>query len=167
MLCAAIDDPNPVLYFEHKGLYRSVYQDVTEDFFTTELGKASKLREGNQLTVISYGAAVHWALHSLKKFPEASADLIDLRSLQPLDTTMIYDSVKKTGKVIILQEDTLFGGVASDLSAMIMEDCFEYLDAPVKRVASIDTPIPFEQQLEKQYLPLDRFEIALQELLAY
>ena len=167
LLCAAIDDPNPVLYFEHKGLYRSVYQDVTEDFFTTELGKASKLREGNQLTVISYGAAVHWALHSLKKFPEVSADLIDLRSLQPLDTTMIYDSVKKTGKVIILQEDTLFGGVASDLSAMIMEDCFEYLDAPVKRVASIDTPIPFEQQLEKQYLPLDRFEIALQELLAY
>lgn len=167
LLCAAIDDPNPVLFFEHKGLYRSVYQDVTEDFFTTELGKASKLREGNQLTVISYGAAVHWALHSLKKFPEISADLIDLRSLQPLDTTMIYDSVKKTGKVIILQEDTLFGGVASDLSAMIMEDCFEYLDAPVKRVASIDTPIPFEQQLEKQYLPLDRFEIALQELLAY
>ena len=167
LLCAAIDDPNPVLFFEHKGLYRSVYQDVTEDFFTTELGKAGKLREGNQLTVISYGAAVHWALHSLKKFPEISADLIDLRSLQPLDTTMIYDSVKKTGKVIILQEDTLFGGVASDLSAMIMEDCFEYLDAPVKRVASIDTPIPFEQQLEKQYLPLDRFEIALQELLAY
>lgn len=167
LLCAAIDDPNPVLFFEHKGLYRSVYQDVTEGFFTTELGKASKLREGNQLTVVSYGAAVHWALHSLKKFPEVSADLIDLRSLQPLDTTMIYDSVKKTGKVIILQEDTLFGGVASDLSAMIMEDCFEYLDAPVKRVASIDTPIPFEQQLEKQYLPLDRFEIALQELLAY
>lgn len=167
LLCAAIDDPNPVLFFEHKGLYRSVYQDVTEDFFTTELGKASKLREGNQLTVVSYGAAVHWALNSLKKIPEVSADLIDLRSLQPLDTTMIYDSVKKTGKVIILQEDTLFGGVASDLSAMIMEDCFEYLDAPVKRVASIDTPIPFEQQLEKQYLPLDRFEITLQELLAY
>ncbi len=167
LLCAAIDDPNPVLFFEHKGLYRSVYQDVTEDFFTTELGKASKLREGNQLTVVSYGAAVHWALNSLKKIPEVSADLIDLRSLQPLDTTMIYDSVKKTGKVIILQEDTLFGGVASDLSAMIMEDCFEYLDAPIKRVASIDTPIPFEQQLEKQYLPLDRFEIALQELLAY
>ena len=167
LLCAAIDDPNPVLFFEHKGLYRSVYQDVTEDFFTTELGKASKLREGNQLTVVSYGAAVHWALNSLKKIPEVSADLIDLRSLQPLDTTMIYDSVKKTGKVIILQEDTLFGGVASDLSAMIMEDCFEYLDAPIKRVASIDTPIPFEQQLEKQYLPLDRFEITLQELLAY
>ena len=105
--------------------------------------ESKQITKGNQLTVVSYGAAVHWALNSLKKFPEVSADLIDLRSLQPLDTTMIYDSVMKTGKVIILQEDTLFGGVASDLSAMIMEDCFEYLDAPVKRVASIDTPIPF------------------------
>lgn len=167
LLCAAINDPNPVLFFEHKALYRSVYQDVSSDYFTTEIGKANKLQEGDQVTVIAYGASVHWALDTLKKNPDIQADLIDLRSLQPLDTDTIYESVKKTNKVIILQEDSLFGGIASDLSSMIMEDCFEFLDAPVKRVASIETPIPFQPDLEKQYLAKNRFEEELLNLLAY
>ena len=167
LLCAAVNDPNPVLFFEHKALYRSVYQEVSEDYFTLEIGKAHKLKEGNQVTIISYGAGVHWALETLKQHPEINADLIDLRSLQPLDTEMIYASVRKTGKVIILQEDSLFGGIASDLSSMITEECFEHLDAPVKRVASIETPIPFQSELEKQYLPKNRFATELTALLEY
>jgi 2-oxoisovalerate dehydrogenase E1 component len=167
LLCAAINDPNPVLFFEHKALYRSVYQDVSSDYFTVEIGKANKLKEGNQITVIAYGATVHWALNTLNNNPDVQADLIDLRSLQPLDTEMIFASAKKTGKVIILQEDSLFGGIASDLSSLIMENCFEYLDGPVKRVASIETPIPFQPDLEKQYLAKDRFEEELKSLLDY
>jgi 2-oxoisovalerate dehydrogenase E1 component len=167
LLCAAINDPNPVLFFEHKALYRSVYQKVSSDYFTVEIGKANKLKEGDQITVIAYGATVHWAMNTLNNNPEVRADLIDLRSLQPLDTDMIFTSVKKTGKVIILQEDSLFGGIASDLSSMIMENCFEFLDGPVKRVASIETPIPFQPDLEKQYLAKDRFEEELKALLDY
>lgn len=157
LLCAAVNDPNPVLFFEHKALYRSVYQDVSEEYFTIEIGKANKLKEGDQITVITYGAGVHWALETLENHSEISADLIDLRSLQPLDTELIFESVRKTGKVIILQEDSMFGGIASDLSSMITEACFEHLDAPVKRVASLETPIPFQSALEKQYLPKERF----------
>ncbi len=167
LLCAAVNDPNPVLFFEHKALYRSVYQEVSEDYFTLEIGKAHKLKEGNQVTIISYGAGVHWALETLEQNTEINADLIDLRSLQPLDTEMIFASVGKTGKVIILQEDSLFGGIASDLSSMITEECFEHLDAPVKRVASIETPIPFQSELEKQYLPKNRFAAELTALLEY
>ncbi|MFD2567668.1 alpha-ketoacid dehydrogenase subunit alpha/beta [Pseudotenacibaculum haliotis] len=167
LLCAAVNDPNPVLFFEHKALYRSVYQEVSEDYFTLEIGKAHKLKEGNQVTIISYGAGVHWALETLEQNTEINADLIDLRSLQPLDTEMIFASVRKTGKVIILQEDSLFGGIASDLSSMITEECFEHLDAPVKRVASIETPIPFQSELEKQYLPKNRFAAELTALLEY
>lgn len=167
LLNTAINDPNPVMYFEHKQLYRSVYQDVPVDYYTIPFGKAALLKEGTQVTVISFGAGVHWALETLNKHQDISADLIDLRTLQPLDTEAIFSSVKKTGKVIILQEDTLFGGVASDLSAMITEACFEYLDAPVRRVGSLETAIPFVKSLEDQYLPKARFESVLQELLAY
>lgn len=167
LLNASINDPNPVMYFEHKQLYRSVYQDVPKDYYTIELGKAALLKEGNDVTVIAFGAAVHWALETLSLNPEISADLIDLRTLQPLDKETVYKSVKKTNKVIILQEDSMFGGIASDISAMIMEDCFEYLDGPVKRVASLDSPIPFTKALEDQYLPKGRFETALKELMAY
>ncbi|WP_412463754.1 alpha-ketoacid dehydrogenase subunit alpha/beta [Flavobacterium mekongense] len=167
LLNTAINDPNPVMYFEHKQLYRSVYQDVPVDYYTIPFGKAALLKEGTQVTVISFGAGVHWALETLNKHQDISADLIDLRTLQPLDTEAIFTSVKKTGKVIILQEDTLFGGVASDLSAMITEACFEYLDAPVRRVGSLETAIPFVKSLEDQYLPKARFESVLQELLAY
>lgn len=167
LLNTAINDPNPVLFFEHKQLYRSVYQDVPVDYYTIPLGKAALLKEGNQVTIIAFGAPVHWALETLAHNPEIEADLIDLRTLQPLDTETIFASVKKTGKVIIYQEDTLFGGIASDLSALIMEECFEYLDAPVKRVASLDSPIPFTKALEDQFLPKNRFEKVLSELLKY
>ena len=167
LLCAAINDPNPVLFFEHKALYRSIYQEVSDDYFTVELGKASLLKEGNDVTIISYGAGVHWALDTLKTHPEISADLLDLRTLQPLDVASIYTSVRKTGKAIFLQEDSLFGSIASDVAALITEHCFESLDAPVKRVASIETPIPFQGELEKQYLPKHRFATELKTLLEY
>jgi 2-oxoisovalerate dehydrogenase E1 component len=167
LLATAINDPNPVMFFEHKQLYRSIYQDVPKDYYTLPLGKASLLKEGNDVTIISFGAGVHWALETLANNPEISADLLDLRSLQPLDTEAIYASVKKTNKVIILQEDSLFGGIASDISAMIMENCFEHLDAPVKRVGSLESAIPFMKSLEDQYLPKGRFEAELLELLQY
>ncbi|WP_046746185.1 alpha-ketoacid dehydrogenase subunit alpha/beta [Kordia zhangzhouensis] len=167
LLATAINDPNPVLFFEHKALYRSIYQDVPTDYYTLPLGKASLLKEGNDITIISFGSAVHWALETLSNHAHIQADVIDLRSLQPLDTEAIYESVKKTGKAIILQEDSLFGSISSDISAMIMENCFEYLDAPVKRVASMETPIPFDQGLEQQYLAKNDFEAALLAILAY
>ncbi|MDN3707585.1 dehydrogenase E1 component subunit alpha/beta [Myroides ceti] len=167
LLNTAINDPNPVMFFEHKLLYRSIYQDVPTDYYTLPLGKAALLREGKDVTVISFGAGVHWALEILDKNPSVSADLIDLRTLQPLDYETIFASVKKTNKVIILQEDSLFGGIASDVSAEIMENCFEHLDAPVKRVASLETPIPFMKNLEDQYLPKERFEKELLVLLQY
>jgi 2-oxoisovalerate dehydrogenase E1 component len=167
LLNESINDPNPVLFFEHKHLYRSVYQDVPIDYYTLPLGKAALIKEGNDVTVIAFGAAVHWALETLSEKPDVSADVLDLRTLQPLDTEAIYASVKKTGRAIIYQEDSLFGGIASDISALIMENCFNYLDAPVKRVASLDSPIPFTKALEDQYLPKGRFEKELLELLHY
>lgn len=167
LLNESINDPNPVLFFEHKQLYRSVYQDVPTDYYTIPLGKAALLQEGKQVTIIAYGAAVHWTLETLTQHPEISADVLDLRTLQPLDTEAIYASVEKTGRAIIYQEDSLFGGIASDISALIMENCFTYLDAPVKRVASLDSPIPFTKALEDQYLPKGRFEKELLELLDY
>lgn len=167
LLATAINDPNPVMFFEHKLLYRSIYQDVPKDYYTLPFGKASLLKEGNDVTIISFGAGVHWALETLAKHSDISADLLDLRTLQPLDWDAIYASVKKTSRVIILQEDTLFGGVASDISSMIMENCFEYLDAPVKRVGSLESAIPFMKSLEDQYLPKQRFETELLELLKY
>jgi 2-oxoisovalerate dehydrogenase E1 component len=167
LLIAAINDPNPVLFFEHKALYRSIYQEVSENYFTLEIGKAALLKEGNQLTIISYGAAIHWVLELLKNDTIISLDLIDLRTLQPLDVETIYKSVKKTGKALIVQEDSLFGGVASDISALIHENCFEYLDAPVKRVASIETPIPFDKGLEDQYLGKNKLEKSIFELINY
>jgi 2-oxoisovalerate dehydrogenase E1 component len=167
LLNTAVNDPNPVLFFEHKQLYRSIYQEVPNDYYTLPFGKASLLRAGKAVTIIAFGAAVHWALEVLNNNPDIQADMIDLRTLQPLDTDTIFTSVKKTGKAIVLQEDTLFGGIASDISALIMENCFEYLDAPVKRVASLDSPIPFTKALEDQFLPKSRFEKELLELLAY
>ncbi|GBF19268.1 MULTISPECIES: alpha-ketoacid dehydrogenase subunit alpha/beta [Arenibacter] len=167
LLATSINDPNPVLFFEHKGLYRNIYQDVPEDYYTLPFGKASLLREGADITVVSYGLGVHWALESLNDNPDIKADLIDLRTLQPMDMDAIYTSVKKTGKLIILQEDSLFGGVASDICALVVENCFEFLDAPVKRVASLETPIPFSKNLENNYLPKERFGQELLNLLSY
>jgi 2-oxoisovalerate dehydrogenase E1 component len=167
LLISAINDPNPVLFFEHKGLYRSIYQEVSEGYFTTEIGKAALLKEGNELTIISYGAAIHWVLESLETLKDVSADVIDLRTLQPLDVETIYSSVKKTGKALIVQEDSMFGGIASDISALINENCFEFLDAPVKRIASLETPIPFQSDLEKQYLGKSNVTKAIQDLQNY
>lgn len=167
LLITAINDPNPVMYFEHKLLYRSIYQEVPKGYYTLPFGKASLLREGDQVTIISFGAGVHWALELLDKHPEVRADVLDLRTLQPLDTEAILQSVKKTNRAIILQEDTLFGGIASDISSLIMEQAFEHLDAPVVRVGSLETAIPFMKTLEDQYLPKERFEKALLELIAY
>ncbi|WP_117881132.1 alpha-ketoacid dehydrogenase subunit alpha/beta [Aureibaculum luteum] len=166
LLATAIEDPNPVLFFEHKALYRSIRQEVPEDYYTLPLGKAALLKEGTAITIISFGYALHWVLDYLKE-TSISADVIDLRTLKPLDTETIYASVKKTGKALVVQEDSLFGGVASDISALIHENCFEYLDAAVKRVASIETPIPFEPQLESQYLGKDKLGAAINELLNY
>ncbi|MBW8198306.1 alpha-ketoacid dehydrogenase subunit alpha/beta [Flagellimonas abyssi] len=167
LLNTAINDPNPVLFFEHKGLYRSVKGDVPTDYYTLPFGKANLLKEGSSISVVTYGAGVHWALEVLERHPKIDADVLDLRTLQPLDAESIYNSVKKTGKLIILQEDTLFGGIASDISAMVMENCFEYLDAPVKRVGSLETPVPFAKSLETNYLPKSRFESELIELYQY
>ena len=167
LLISSIEDPNPVLFFEHKALYRSIRQDVPEGYYNLPLGKACFLTQGNDLTIITYGAPVHKALEIIKNRDAYTFDLIDLRSLCPLDKDSIISSVKKTGKAIILQEDSMFGGLASEISSIIMENCFEYLDAPVIRVASLDTPIPFEKSLEDQYLPYDRFEVELDKLLNY
>ena len=167
LLISAIEDPNPVMFFEHKALYRSVYEDVPEDYYNLPMGKASLLREGNTVSIITYGQGVHWALKHLDENPELSADLIDLRSLMPLDTELIYASVRKTGKALILQEDCLFGGIASDISSLIMENCFKHLDAPVKRVGSLDTPVPFAKNLENGFLAAERWKEDLEELIAF
>tara|TARA_B100000809_G_scaffold265427_1_gene324225 strand:- start:657 stop:2636 length:1980 start_codon:yes stop_codon:yes gene_type:complete len=167
LLNTSFEDPNPVMFFEHKGLYRSLKEEVPNDYFTIPFGKASLLKEGNDVTIVTYGMGVHWALDALKENPEISADLIDLRTLVPLDTTAIFDSVKKTNRVIILHEATMFNGFGAELSALISENCFEHLDAPIKRVASIDTPVPFINQLEQQFMPNERFKDELVSLVNY
>ncbi len=164
LLNAAIEDPNPVLYFEHKVLYRSMQQDVPEDYFTLPIGKAKVLREGKKASIITYGMGVHWAL---KLAEELDVEIVDLRTLLPLDTETIYASVKKTGKALILHEDTLTGGIGAEISALISEHCFQYLDAPVLRVASLDTAVPFQIDLEKQFLANRELEGKLKELLGY
>ena len=167
LLTAAIEDPNPVLVFEHKFLYRSIREDVYDDYYTIEIGKANTIREGDDLTIITYGLGVHWAKDYAESNPEMSLEILDLRTLLPLDTEAIYDAVRKTGKVIVLHEDCMTGGVGGEIVALISENCFEFLDAPVKRVASMDTPIPFAGQLEEQFLPKTRLDIAISELMKY
>ena len=167
LLNAAIEDPNPVLFFEHKGLYRSIKEEIPSDYYTVEIGKAAIVSEGKDFTIITYGAGVYWAKEALTKFPEASAEIIDLRTLLPLDTESIYTAVKKTGKVIVLHEDCMMGGIGGELAALISENCFEYLDAPVIRVASLDTPVPFAVALEEQFLPKERLISAISKLLNY
>jgi len=167
LLNAAIEDPNPVLFFEHKGLYRSIKEEIPSDYYTVEIGKAAIVSEGKDFTIITYGAGVHWAKEALTKFPDTSAEIIDLRTLLPLDTESIFTAVKKTGKVIVLHEDCMMGGIGGELAALISENCFEYLDAPVIRVASLDTPVPFAVALEEQFLPKERLISAISSLLNY
>ncbi|MDH4471163.1 MAG: dehydrogenase E1 component subunit alpha/beta [Fluviicola sp.] len=167
LLNAAIEDPNPVLFFEHKFLYRSIREDIPDDYYTAEIGKAGYVRRGDDVTIITYGLGVHWAMEVLDEHPEISADLVDLKTLLPLDVETIYESVRNTGKVIVLHEDCMTGGIGGEIVSLINENCFHQLDAPVKRIASIDTPVPFAVSLEKQFLPLDRFRTALLELNAF
>ncbi len=157
LLAAAIEDPNPVLYFEHKNLYRSIKGNVSDEYFTFEIGKARTVRSGENISVITYGMGVHWALEVAEAHPELDLDIVDLRSLAPLDTDAIYESVRKTGKGIVLHEDCMTGGIGGELVALINENCFSQLDAPVKRIASLDTPIPFAADLEHNFLPKQRF----------
>ena len=167
LLAASIEDPNPVMFFEHKALYRSLYEDVPEDYFTLPLGKAKLLKEGMDLTIVTYGMGVHWALKALDEHKDISAELIDLRTLVPLDKEAILGSVRKTGKVIILHEDTVYGGIGGELSAIISEECFEALDAPIMRCGSLDTPVPFAAVLEEDFLANKRFIDKLIELNKY
>nr|ADI16970.1 pyruvate/2-oxoglutarate dehydrogenase complex, dehydrogenase (e1) component, eukaryotic type, beta subunit [uncultured Sphingobacteriales bacterium HF0010_19H17] len=167
LMAASIEDPNPVMFFEHKALYRSLYEDVPEDYFILPLGKAKFLKEGTDLTIVTYGMGVHWALKVLDENTNISADLIDLRTLVPLDKEAILDSVRKTGKVIILHEDTVYGGIGGELSAIISEECFEALDAPIMRCGSLDTPVPFAAALEEDFLANKRFTDKLIELYQY
>jgi 2-oxoisovalerate dehydrogenase E1 component len=167
MLNAAIEDPNPVLFFEHKLLYRSLKEEIPNDYYTVEIGKAATVSEGSDLTIITYGAGVHWAKEAMTKFPEVSAEIVDLRTLLPLDTQAIYNASRKTGKVIVLHEDCMIGGIGGELVAMITENCFQSLDAPVMRVASLDTPVPFAVSLEKQFLPQERLVETIERIIKY
>jgi 2-oxoisovalerate dehydrogenase E1 component len=167
LMNAAIEDPNPVMIFEHKYLYRSLKEEIPNDYYTVEIGKARTVSEGSDITIITYGLGVHWATEAMAEFPEVKAEIVDLRTLLPLDTEAIYAAVRKTGKVIVLHEDCMTGGIGGELVALINENCFEELDAPVKRVASLDTPVPFAVSLENQFLPKERLTQALDELLNY
>jgi len=167
LLTAAIEDPNPVMVFEHKFLYRSIREEIPNDYYTVEIGKAKVVNEGDDLTIVTYGLGVHWAKEYAEKHSDQSIEIIDLRTLLPLDTDTIYESAKKTGKVIVLHEDCMTGGIGGEIVALISESCFQYLDAPVKRVASIDTPVPFAADLEQQFLPKARLDEAIASILDY
>lgn len=167
LLISAFEDPNPVLYFEHKALYRSISEDVPDGYYNLPIGKARLESEGDDVTIITYGMGVYWALNVLKDFPDVSADLIDLRTLLPIDYETISESVKKTGKVIILHEDTLFGGIGGEIAAWIGENLFSYIDAPVMRSGSLDTPVPFSHELEQNFFPKARFKEQLKKLMEY
>lgn len=169
LLLAAFEDPNPVMYYEHKALYRrpELEQVIPDAPYTVEIGKANLVQKGEDISVITYGLGVLWAKKALQDFPHISLDIVDLRTLVPMDKEAVFESVKRTGKVIVLQEASLTGGIAGEIAALIAQHCFEYLDAPVVRCASLDTPVPFAANLEKQYLPEDRFREALVELWEY
>jgi 2-oxoisovalerate dehydrogenase E1 component len=167
LLISAFEDPNPVIYFEQKALYRSIKEEVPEGYYNTEIGKANLIKEGSDISIITYGIGVHWALEFLSDNPDISADLLDLRTLLPFDKDAILETVKKTGRAIILHEDTMTGGFASELSAFITENAFQYLDAPVIRSASLDTPVPFASKLEWEFLPKNRFGKQVKDLLDF
>ena len=167
LLIAAINDPNPVLYFEHKALYRSISGPVPDNYYEIEIGKARLVQDGDDISIITYGAGVHWAMDFAKNHPELSVYILDLRTLLPLDYTAILQAVKATGKVLLLHEDTLTGGIGGEIAAWIAENCFELLDAPVIRCASLDTPIPFNIELEKNFMAYSRLGEAVDKLMNY
>ena len=167
LLIAAINVPNPVMYFEHKALYRSVSGNVPSDYYEVEIGKARQVQTGDEISIITYGAGVHWAEDFAMENTDISIDILDLRTLLPLDYNAIAASVKRTGKVLLLHEDTLVGGIGGEIAAWIAENCFRYLDAPVMRCASLDTPVPFNIELEKEFLAKSRLAAAVKKLLSY
>jgi len=166
LLLTAFEDPNPVMFFEHKALYRSTKEEVKEGYYNLPFGEANLVMEGTQLSIITYGMGVHWAREVVEDLG-ISADVMDLRTLVPLDLDSIFKSVQKTGRVLVLHEDTLFGGIGGEIASQINENCFESIDAPVKRLASIDTAVPFINALEDEFLPKGRLKAALEELLSY
>ena len=167
LLIAAINDPNPVMYFEHKALYRSVTGNVPEEYYEIEIGKARHVRSGDEISIITYGAGVHWAEDYAAEHPEISIDILDLRSLAPLDYAAIRAAVQRTGRVVILHEDTLIGGIGGEIAAWIAEHCFALLDAPVMRCASLDTPIPFNIELAQNFLAKGRLGEMVEKLMSY
>ena len=167
LLNAAIEDPNPYLFFEHKALYRSHKEKIFDDYYTTELGKARLVSTGDDLTIVTYGMGVIWSVDAMEDFKGKTADIIDLRTLQPWDKDAVADSVKKTNKVIIVHEDTITGGIGAEISAWISENYFEQLDAPVMRVGALDTPVPFRKELEDNFMPSSRIKGKIGKLLSY
>ncbi|MBK6826796.1 MAG: dehydrogenase E1 component subunit alpha/beta [Chitinophagaceae bacterium] len=167
LMIAAINDPNPVLFFEHKALYRSISGPVPADYYEVPIGKACSVRTGEDISIITYGSAVHWAVNYADAHPEMSIDILDLRTLAPLDYLAIRQSVQRTGRVLILHEDTLIGGIGGEIAAWIGENCFQLLDAPVMRCASLDTPVPFNIELENNFLAKARLEETVQRLVNY
>jgi 2-oxoisovalerate dehydrogenase E1 component len=167
LITASIEDPNPVLFFEHKALYRSVTGPVPAGYYTIEIGKAACVREGSGVSVITYGLGVHWMLEWMEQHPDVSVDLIDLRSLLPWDKDAVESSARKTGRVLVLHEDTITGGIGGDIAAHINETCFQWLDAPVMRCGSLDTPVPMNLELENNFLAKSRLDSTLQRLIAF
>ena len=167
LMASAIEDPNPVMYFEHKYLYRGISEEIFDDYYTIEIGKAKLVQEGKELSIITYGLGVHWALDYAKKNTDLSIDILDLRSLQPWDKEAVENSIKKTGRALILHEDTLTNGFGAEISAHIAEHCFQYLDAPIIRCASLDTAIPMSKALEDNFLAKSQLAEKLQQLLNY
>jgi len=167
LLIAALAEPNPILYFEHKALYRSIEEEIPDTMYQVEIGKANIIQEGTDATIITYGMGVHWAKAYQQAHSDHSIYIVDLRTLSPLDYTAIETAVKATGKLMILHEDNLTGGIGGEISAWVAEHCFEHLDAPIMRCASLDTPIPFNKTLEKQFLANDRLDEMMERLLNY
>ncbi|MEZ7940208.1 MAG: thiamine pyrophosphate-dependent enzyme [Flavobacteriales bacterium] len=167
MLIRSFEDPNPVLFFEHKGLYRSISAEVAEGYYSIPFGKANVVKKGESLSIITYGMGVHWALDYTEKNPDQNIEIVDLRSLVPLDTETIYESVRKTNRVLILHEDNLTGGIGGELLSLIQENCFEYLDAPIVRCASLDTPVPFDAAKENQFMAKSRLQVSIEKVLNY
>ena len=167
LLIAAINDPNPVLYFEHKYSYRSISGHVPAEYYEIEIGKAKQVQQGSDISIITYGYGVHWSMQYAATNPDISLDIVDLRTLLPLDYDTIRASVMRTGKVLLLHEDTLVGGIGGEVAAWIAEHCFEWLDAPLTRCASLDTPVPFNVELEKNFMALSRLDKCIRLLLAY
>ncbi|MBE7178817.1 MAG: dehydrogenase, partial [Mucilaginibacter polytrichastri] len=167
LLLSAFADPNPVLFFEHKFLYRSTSADVPDDFYTIEIGKARLVKKGDKISIITYGMGVHWALDYAAAHPDISIEILDLRSLQPWDKKAVAETVMKTGRVLILHEDTLSSGFGAEISAWIAEHYFEFLDAPVVRCGSMDTPVPMDKKLEEQFLAKSLLDEKVKKLLSY